>query len=48
MEPLVSVFANELQAVVNKFRDEGLTVGEALGAIEILKLELWQDQREDF
>ncbi len=41
MEPLISLFQKDLGAVVNKYRDQGLTVGEAVGAFEIVKLDLY-------
>jgi hypothetical protein len=37
MAPLVQLFQDDLQKVVDKYRDEGLTFGEGVGAIEIVK-----------
>lgn len=45
-EPIVSQFTGELQEVVNKFRDQGLTNAEAIGALEIVKLGVYDDAKE--
>ena len=46
-KPLIQHFADDLQAVVDKYRNQGLTIGEAIGAIEIVKLDLYEDLQED-
>lgn len=47
MPPLIQLFSDELQLVVDKYRDQGLTYGEAIGAIEIIKLNLWNEEVSD-
>jgi hypothetical protein len=47
MKPLIQQFQDDLCCVIDKFRDQGLTVGESIGAIELLKLDLWQEQNEE-
>lgn len=39
-KPIGQHFSDEINAVVDKFRDQGITVGEVLGALEVLKWEL--------
>ncbi len=46
--PIMHQFQDELNAVLDKFRDQGLTYGEALGAIETFKLDLWMEQQDDY
>ena len=46
MAPLIQQFQDELFAVVDKYRDNGLTLGEAVGAIELVKLTLWIECHE--
>lgn len=45
--PLAHRFQEELQAVIDKYTDEGLCVGEAVGAIELIKLDIVHSHRED-
>ena len=44
MPPLIDLFSTEINSIIDKYRDEGLTVGEAIGAIEIIKLDLYNEQ----
>jgi hypothetical protein len=37
-KPIVQCFTDDLQKVVDKYRDSGLTVAEAVGALSLLKL----------
>jgi len=46
MAPLLQQFQEELSGVIDKYRDQGLTLGEAIGAIELCKLDLWRDQTD--
>lgn len=46
-EPLVSKFAEEVQAVVGRYCDQGLTVAEALGAFDLVKAQIIRDAMED-
>lgn len=45
--PLVELFVRDLQAVVEKYCNQGLTLAEAIGAFEILKLETFQDHVDE-
>jgi hypothetical protein len=47
MPPLIDLFSIEINSIIDKYRDEGLTVGEAIGAIEIIKLDLWDEQKNN-
>jgi len=42
-KPLAQQFQDELNAVIDKYRDQGLTYGEGIGGIEIAKLDLWHE-----
>jgi len=46
-KPLVQQFQDDINAVIDKYRDEGLTVSEAVGAIELSKLDLWHEQESE-
>ena len=46
-EPLIGQFADEIEKVVNRFRDQGLTVGEALGALDLVHAKIIKDALED-
>jgi len=41
-----ALMLDELDAVVDKYRDQGLTVAEAIGAIELIKLDIIQGQMD--
>jgi hypothetical protein len=36
-KPIVQCFTDDLQKVVDKYRDSGLTVAEAVGGVELIK-----------
>lgn len=42
-EPLIQIFSNKLNELIDTFRDQGITFGEAIGALEICKLQLWHE-----
>ena len=44
IKPLIQQFQDDLDEVVDKYREQGLTLGESIGAIEIVKLDLWREQ----
>lgn len=46
-EPLVAQFTGALQEVIDRFRDQGLTVAEALGALYLLQLEIANGAMDD-
>jgi hypothetical protein len=39
-EPLISQFTGAVDKVVDQFRDQGLTVGEALGALDLIHAQI--------
>lgn len=45
-EPMVSVLTGELQEVINKFRGV-MTLAEAIGALEIVKIGLYNSAETD-
>ena len=45
-EPLVSQFTGDIETVVDKYRDQGLTVAEALGALELVQAKIAKDALE--
>jgi len=45
-KPIIQCFQDELNVVINTYRDEGLTLGEAVGALELVKLDLWKEQED--
>lgn len=44
--PLVDQFANDIDDVINKYSDQGLTVAEAVGALDIAKMEIWYNHTD--
>ncbi len=42
VKPLVQTFYDELDEVVKKYCDNGLTVSEAIGVLELLKLSIYE------
>jgi hypothetical protein len=47
VKPIIDQFKDDLEAVVDRYRDQGITLGESVGAIELLKLDLWREQTEE-
>lgn len=46
-KPLIQQFQDDLNGILNKYREQGMTVGEAVGAIEIVKLNLWSEEFDE-
>lgn len=44
-KPLIQCFADDLNILIDKYRDQGVTFGEAIGAMEIAKLDLWHESQ---
>ena len=40
-------FEDELESVVEKHLEKGLKLGQAIGTLEIIKLNLWSDFTEE-
>jgi len=45
--PLINHFQNDVDRVIDKYRDQGLTLGEAVGALEICKNTLLNEDDDD-
>ena len=45
-KPLVEMFQEDLEEVIKKYSDQGLTLSEAIGAIEMVKLDLRDNQND--
>ena len=46
MKPLVQYLQDDLEKVIDKYRDEGLSLAELIGALEIVKLNAWSESSE--
>lgn len=46
MKPLLDYFQDELVAIIDKYREEGMTLAEVVGTLETVKLNLWSEQCE--
>lgn len=44
--PLVHQFAQAVEEVVDRFRDQGLTVSEALGALDLIHAGIIKDAQD--
>ena len=42
-KPLLNKLQGELEKVIDRYRDQGISYGEAVGAIELVKLGLWDE-----
>ncbi len=47
VKPIAQQFSDDLRVVIDKYYDQGITLSEAIGAIELLKLDLWREQTEE-
>jgi hypothetical protein len=47
MKPIIQQFQDDICSVVDRYRDNGLTIWEAIGAIELIKLDLWSEHNEE-
>ena len=45
-KPLCVQLEEELNAVIDKYRDQGITYGENIGILECVKLNLWYEQQK--
>ena len=45
--PLIHKLEQELHAVIEKYNDSGMTLGETIGALECVKMHVYRDQIED-
>ena len=42
---LLDIFTNEIFDLIEKYKESGLSVGEVIGAFEIVKMETYLNQR---
>lgn len=45
--PLIDQFQTALEFLLDKWRDQGLSVGEAIGTLEIVKMDIYREIQED-
>ena len=46
-KPLVAQFEDDINIVIDKYREQGLTIAEFVGTIETVKIEAYLGQREN-
>jgi hypothetical protein len=42
-KPIVMQFQDDIDSLVDKYRSQGVTLGEMIGTFEIVKLNLWNE-----
>ena len=42
---VVDCFQKEINLVIETYRKDGLKLGEAIGALELTKLDLWEEEK---
>ena len=47
MKPLIEHLQDDLTEVIDKYREEGMTLGEVIGTLEIVKLNLWHEDDDE-
>lgn len=47
MKPIAQQFVDDISAIIDKYRDEGITISEAIGGLEIVKLDLWNEAADN-
>ena len=40
-KPLIGYFHDDIEDVLEKYFDMGLTIGEAVGTLDIIKMNIW-------
>lgn len=46
-KPLVQCLYDDLSGVIDNYRDQGLTMAETVGALEMVKLDVWYGDESD-
>jgi hypothetical protein len=46
-KPLIQGFHDDITDVISKYSELGLTFGEAIGVLEVAKMDMWQIQKEE-
>jgi len=51
-KPIVQQFYDDVEKVIDKYRDQGITISEIVGSLELSKLDLYKEvnnsEEEDF
>jgi hypothetical protein len=45
--PVIQHFQDDLEAVIDKYRGEGVSLGECIGGLEVVKLNLWRELTQE-
>lgn len=45
-EPIVSQFTGAIEAVIDQYRDQGITIAEVLGAMDLIHAQIIKDAME--
>lgn len=46
-KPIGQAFVDDVDAIVEKYRESGITLAETIGGLEIIKLDLYNEKLED-
>ena len=46
-KPVSQQFADDISDVIDKYREEGITISEIIGGLELNKMDIWNEQQED-
>jgi len=46
-KPIAQQFQDDLNSLIDNYRDQGITLSETVGAIELVKLDLWKESIEE-
>ncbi len=46
-KPISQQFQDDINAVIDRYKGESLTFAEAVGVLEIVKLDLWISQNDE-
>ena len=46
LKPLSDLFMEDVERVVDKYRDEGVTYTEVIGVLEVIKIDLYKEARD--
>lgn len=46
--PLCQQFQDDVNTAIDKYRDQGLTLAEAIGVLEVAKLDLWLEAKREY
>lgn len=46
-KPLIQCLEDDIEHIIDQYVDQGLTVGEIIGTLELAKLAFWDSQCEE-